>query len=212
MRIHLVNPNTSTATTELMLGLARAAAPEGLVIDSLTARTGAALITDAAALEVAADAVLALRTDLTGDGVIVAAFGDPGADRLRELLQKPVVGIGEASIRAAVCKGRFSVVTTTPALELSIRARIAMLGFAGHLASVRFTRQDPETLTNQPENLQAALQDLVDLCVADDGAEGIIIGGGPLAAAARAIASRTPVPIIEPIPAAVAWMAAQLGL
>jgi allantoin racemase len=211
--IHLVNPNTSAATTELMVGLARAAAPAGLAITGITARTGAALITDSASIDTAAAAVAALAPELTGDGVIVSAFGDPGADDLRRSLNVPVIGIGEASIRAAAAHGRrFSIVTTTPKLEPGIRARVAALGFADHLASIRITTQDPVALTADADRLETALQALVDRCVADDGAQAIIIGGGPLAAAAHAIAARASVAIIEPVPAAVAWMVRRLGI
>jgi allantoin racemase len=211
-RIHLINPNTSAATTELMIGLARAAAPAGLTITGITARTGASLITDRASLEIAAAAVAALAPKLTGDGVIVAAFGDPGADHLRQRLAVPVIGIGEASMRVAAAHGRrFSIVTTTPDLEPGIRARVAVHGLADRLASIRITTQDPVALTADADRLEAALQALVDRCVTDDGAEAIIIGGGPLSAAARAIATRTSVAIIEPVPAAVAWMARRLG-
>jgi allantoin racemase len=210
-RIHLINPNTSTATTALMVGLASAAAPAGFVIEGITARTGAPLITNPASLEVAAAAVDDLAAELTGDGVIVAAFGDPGADRLRRRLAVPVIGIGEAAVRAASAGGRrFSIVTTTPLLEASIRERVALLGFAEQLASIRITTQDPVALTADAAQLEAALQELVDRCVADDGAGAIIVGGGPLAAAARAIAGRTKAAIIEPVPAAVAWMADEL--
>ena len=211
-RIHLVNPNTSAASTELMVALARGSAPRGLKIVGFTARFGAPLITDPAALAIAADAVLELAPELIGDGVIVSAFGDPGADRLRQRLAVPVIGIGEAAIRAAAAGGRrFSIATTTPKLELSISERIALLGFADQLASIRLTTQDPVALTGDAAALEAALRVLVDGCIAEDGAEAIIIGGGPLAGAARAIAGRASVPIIEPVPAAVAWMAQRLG-
>lgn len=211
VRIHLINPNTSSAVTDLMVGLAAAAAPANFTIEGVTARSGASLITDEAALAVAAEAVLALKPELTGDGVIVAAFGDPGAESLRAALKMPVIGIGEASIQAAAAIGRFSIVTTTPALEASIRARVTALGASARLASVRFTDQDPVALTADRDLLQAALQDRVDRCRSDDGAEAIIIGGGPLAIAARLIAKRTPVPIIEPVLAAVDWLASRLG-
>jgi allantoin racemase len=213
MRIHFVNPNTSTATTALMLARARDVAPAGLIIDGLTVPAGVALITDRAGLAVAESQVVSLRPQLTGQGVIVAAFGDPGAVYLRAILKVPVIGIGEAAIRAAAAGGRrFSIVTTTPRLRPDIRARAIACGVEDCLASIRITEADPVALTNDPVRLEAALQDLVDRCIAEDGAEAIVIGGGPLAAAARAIAARTVVAIVEPVPAAVAWMTARLGL
>lgn len=212
MHIQVVNPNTSTETTALMVEMARLVVPAEVALSGLTARTGAALIVEPVALAVAADAVLALQGAIVGDAVIVAAFGDPGAEALRARLAVPVIGIGEASLRAAADQGRrFSIATTTPLLVPSIRARVDMLGFGALLASIRVTSQDPSALTADAVALEAALAELVDQCITIDGAEAVIIGGGPLSRAARAIAACTPVPIIEPVPEAAKWVMRQLG-
>jgi Asp/Glu/hydantoin racemase len=60
------------------------------------------LLTNEADLDEAARAVRALGPELaqSADAVIVSAFGDPGADELAALLERPVVGIAEASMRA----------------------------------------------------------------------------------------------------------------
>jgi Asp/Glu/hydantoin racemase len=210
--IQIINPNTSVATTTLMLEIARSCVPGQVALSGLTVTTGAQLIVDPDALAAAADAVLALEPMLSGDGVIVAAYGDPGADELRRRLRVPVVGIGEASLRAAAAKGRFSIVTTTPRLEASIRARVAHLGLAGQLASIRISSGDPALLTADAGALETALEALVVQCRGIDGAEAVVIGGGPLSRAARAIAERSPVAIIEPLPAAVRWMLRALGV
>jgi allantoin racemase len=124
----------------------------------------------------------------------------------------PVIGIGEAAFREAAVGGRrFSIATTTPLLEMSIRANVALLGFADQLASVRNSHQDPVALMRDPAALQAALSRLVERCIDDAEADAIIIGGGPLAAAARALSGATSVPIIEPVPAAVRWMCRKLN-
>jgi allantoin racemase len=210
--VHLINPNTSTATTAMMLARAREVAPASLSIEGLTAEFGPLMITEPEALAAAADAVVQLMPRLTGDGVIVAAFGDPGADRLASRLSVPVVGIGEAAIRTAGRGGRrFAIVTTTPGLASSIRAHAGKLGFADGLASLRITTENPAALVTDPPRLEAALRVLVRQCAEQDGAEAIIIGGGPLADAARALAAGSAVEIIEPVAAAVAAMAHALN-
>jgi allantoin racemase len=207
----LVNPNTSVSTTKLMLESARQAAPSGMQISDATARQGASLIVDPEGLAIAAAAVADLMPELSGDGIIVAAFGDPGVDVLRRALRVPVMGIGEAAMREAQAGGRrFSIVTTTPQLEASIRSHAAALGYAENLARIRTTVGDPIHLTADVQRLEAELLALVECTVAEDGAEAVIIGGGPLARAARAIAHQVHVPIIEPVPAAVTWMARRL--
>ena len=54
-----------------------------------------------------------------------------------------------------------------------------------------------------PEQLEAALLAACEQAVDLDGAQAIVIGGGPLARAARALARRLPVPVIDPVQAAV---------
>ena len=81
MHFALVNPNTNAATTMAMLAIARATAGVSVRLDGWTAEFGADLICDETGLATAADAVVAfgptLRANRT-DGVIIAAFGDPG--------------------------------------------------------------------------------------------------------------------------------------
>ncbi|MFM2421711.1 MAG: hypothetical protein RL291_241 [Pseudomonadota bacterium] len=211
-RIQLVNPNTSSATTAMMVEMACRSVPHGWVVEGVTARRGASLIVDAEALALAAEAVLELVPGLNADGVIVSAFGDPGASELAERLGCPVIGIGEASIRAAAQQNRrFSIVTTTPQLVSAIRQRVTALGFAAQLASIRVTRHDPTALTADEVALETALGELVEACRDEDAASAVIVGGGPLARAAAAIAKRTEIAVIEPVPAAVQWLVGRLS-
>jgi allantoin racemase len=213
-RIALINPNTSAATTARMVEIARGAAGPGVEIVGLTAPFGAPLITTPDALSTAGDAVLSIPDAAFDDvsGVIVAAFGDPGADGLARRLHVPVIGIAEASMRAAADVGRFSVVTTTPLLADTIRQRAAILGLGDHLASVRTSVDDPAKLMSDETALRAALAALIDVAVTEDGARAIIIGGGPLAVVARALAACAPVPLIEPVPIATRAIIERLAL
>ena len=124
MRLLLINPNTSAATTAAMVKIARQAAAGGTTIDGLTAPSGAPLITGEAALEEAGRAVASLGPAVLADGpdgVIISAFGDPGLEALRAVLPMPVTGIAEAGM-AEAGEGwrRFCVVTTTPDLKTAI--------------------------------------------------------------------------------------------
>ena len=61
----------------------------------------------------------------------------------------------------------------------------------------------PRPLARDTARLDAALLEASLRAVAQDGARAIVIGGGPLAGAANRIASQVPVPLIEPVAAAV---------
>jgi Asp/Glu/hydantoin racemase len=200
MRLALVNPNTDAAVTQAMCAIA---ARSGVPITGFTAPFGARLITTEAALADAAEAVLALAPELDGfDGVIVAAYGDPGLDDLRERLTVPVTGIAEAAMLAAARGGRrFAVATTTPDLRDAIAAAAQRAGY-GDFAGVWLTPGDPVALTADRARLIHALRTACEAAISDGGAEAVIIGGGPLAEAAEVLRGGIKVPLIAPIPEA----------
>ncbi len=220
LSIALVNPNSSTATTDRMVEIAQAEAGRGscaLRIAGFTAEGAPAMIVDEAGLAAGASAVGRICTQLvTGserfDGVIVAAFGDPGFGQASQIFAGPVVGIGEASLREAAADGRrFAVATTTPGLAAAIARRVGDLGLTEQFTGTHLTTGDPLELMRDGCVLEDAIASAVDAAVKRGGAEAVVIGGGPLAVAARALQPRFSVKIVEPLPAAVRRMRVLLG-
>ena len=210
----LINPNTNRATTERMAEIAREAADGRFTITGLTAAHGVGLIATANELATAALAVTALAAKLPApcDGVILAAFGDPGLAELRRRTRVPIAGIGEAGLLAAAEGGRrFAIATTTPGLKSSIEAMIVDLGLSDHYVGTEITEGDPAELTADPQRLETALAAAIARTI-DAGAQAVVSGGGPLAVVARRLAGRFAVPIIEPIPEAVRWLQRALRL
>lgn len=211
-RVVLINPNTSTATTDLIVGIARdalaARAMPALAVVGATVSAGPPMITTAADLAASAPAVvetaLAALAEAPVAAFVIGAFGDPGADELSGRCAVPVIGIGAAAVRAAAAHGRrFAIATTTPDLRLSLAALAERHSPAGSFVGTFFSESDPNDLAAKPAALVAELSATVDRAVAA-GAQAVIIGGGPLSAAARAIARRRDVVIVEPVPAAMA--------
>ncbi len=204
--ILLINPNTSARSTEMMLAVARPLLPPGVALRGIGAARGADMILDEAALAVAAAEVVRIAMGDHGgsDGVIVAAFGDPGAQRLRERLSIPVVGIGEAAMREAASGGRrFGIATTTPGLVRSIEAGVRQLGLETAFTGVRVPAgRDPLALAANPADQYDELALAAARCIDVDGAEAVVIGGGPLSATAARLRQQLQVTIIEPVPAA----------
>lgn len=218
LKLLLVNPNTSEATTDMMLRIARDAASPDVEIVGVTAAFGPTLITNERELEVAAEAVLQAISNVSADehaGIIIAAFGDPAIERVRERLACIVTGIAGASMEEAGKNARrFSVATTTPDLVEAIHRCAERYGFGDQLVSVRVTSGEPRLTMDDPSSLAEALSDVIGRVVDEDGAEAVIIGGGPLSDAARSLSDSVDIPLIEPIPAAVRlvearWRSAQ---
>ncbi|RVU19001.1 hypothetical protein EOT10_30805 [Streptomyces antnestii] len=196
----------------MMAGIARhTLRPEdGFEVLGITVADGPSMLVRENLLRAAGPQVVAAaRRTLAGpDGkrvaaLVVSAFGDPGVEQLRAEAGVPVVGIAEAAMAEAAAGGRrFGIATTTPGLADAIEARVDQLGHRAQYTGIRLTSGDPQELAATPELMRERLAEAVEACIVDDGAEAVIIGGGPLGEAAEALQGRFPVPVVEPIPAA----------
>jgi allantoin racemase len=206
-RIALINPNTSTQATDLMLVSARQGLPAHVRVEGRTVRQGPALITHPKALAEASRIVADYGVEVAAEGfdaLIISGFGDPGLHALRDSVKIPVFGIAQASITEAAQGGRhYSIVTVTPDLYPSLLQAAKTHGLNGTLASIRFTDGRLLDVMKTPEQLEAALLLACEKAVTTDGAQAIVIGGGPLAQAARSIGKSLYIPVIDPVSSAV---------
>lgn len=204
--ILLINPNASRATTDMMVAIARAELPAAYGISGVSAGQGPGMIVNADELAAAAPEVERnwREAGRHSVGAIISAFGDPGIERLRALDGRPVAGLCEASMLEAAEGGRrFGIATVTPELAGVIGEKAVQAGVGGLYTGIRLTAGDPRVLATDPQALEEALAQAVRECVEIDGAQAVVIGGGPLGQAAIALARRFTVPVIAPIPAAV---------
>ena len=135
--------------------------------------------------------------------IIIAAFGDPGLEELRAQVEVPVFGIREQAFHEAARDGRpFGVATTTPELAESFRVTAEAMGYADLYRGTRVTPGDPKELMKSPDELDAALAEAVRVSVEEDGAQAVIIGGGPLTASALRLQPQFDIPLVIPVIAA----------
>lgn len=204
--ILLINPNTSEVTTQAMHQLALPCLPAGVRMTSVTAEQGVPMITTPLELDTAIEQVLilALRWSKKVDAVVIAAFGNPGLELVQQRLEVPVFGIGQAAmLEAAVGGRRFGVATTTPALRASIDSAVRNLGLENCYTGCQTPSGDPLDLAQQPDKQDAVLALAAQACIEQDGAEAVVIGGGPLAECVSRLAPQFSVPIISPVEAAI---------
>ena len=202
-RIALLNPNTNVATTNLMTRIAQSQVSEHVRVTGYSMLLGPMVVTDEDALNKAAIQIVKMGQTLAADGVdglLISGFGDPGLETLRETLDIPVTGIAEAGMAAAAVNGRhFSIVTTTPDLTASIAQLARRYGYEKQLSSIRLTQGKPEVTMASHKALSEALLQTIRSLETEEDTDAVLIGGGPLAAAAAAIADRISLPIIEPV-------------
>jgi Asp/Glu/hydantoin racemase len=215
MRILVVNSNTTDSVTARIGAAARAAASAGTEIEAVSAPFGLPLIVTRADWLVAGPATLAALAARRGhyDAAVIACFGDPGLDAAKELLDVPVLGISEAAFHAACMLGRrFGIVSFTAALRPMFEECMAHHGLAARCAGFRMGPAfagDPGRVAEERRDM------IVELCrqsVEQDGAEVVILAGGPLAGLAPVIAPDVAVPLVDGTAAAVRLAEAMVGL
>lgn len=146
------------------------------------------------------------------DCIVIGAFGNPGLDELRRSLSCQVIGIGEAAVLEAAKDGRrFGIVTTTPDLKTSIIRGVKSLSLSDGFAGVRITRGDPLVLAEDPDAQYRALHDACVESFEVDGAESVVIGGGPLSGSAASLQKHFGDVIVQPLPAAMRLCLCRMG-
>jgi Asp/Glu/hydantoin racemase len=206
--IALINPNSNADATRSMAELARAEAGGAAAIVEISNAGAPPLLTTPEDMANAIPGVVAAgiaAAQQGADAIIVAAFSDPGLEELRAAVDVPVFGIGEAVFHAAAEGGRpFGIVTVTPDQGLidSFAARAETLGYAAQYRGVRVTPGDPTELVKSPDDLDAALAEAARASIEEDGAEAVIMGGGPLSASALRLQPQFDVPLVVAVNAA----------
>jgi Asp/Glu/hydantoin racemase len=205
MKILFANPNTTSAVTDRIAAVARAAVSPGTEIVAVTARRGVPYIATRAEAVIGAAQTLELLAEHAGgcDAAVVAAFADPGVGGARELLSIPVIGMAEAAMLTACMLGRrFSIVTFATAMEPWYRECVDYNGLSGRLASIRCVSGAFRDINTVQEDMGDALIEACRLAVEQDEADVVILGGAPLAGLAGAVADRVKVPLVDGVAAA----------
>jgi len=102
IRLLIVNPNTSVSVTRWLADEAKRVAGKRAEIAAVNAPSGlSAIQTPDDLLQAAKVVVGTIEADAAADVAIIGAFGDPGLTEARARLSIPVVGLGEAGLRAA---------------------------------------------------------------------------------------------------------------
>lgn len=206
MKLLFINPNTSSAITDIVVAAARGFAAPGTEVAGATGRFGARYIVTRAASAIAAHAALDAYAEhgRDADAVVLACFGDPGLAGLKELAHQPVIGMAEAAcLFAASLGGRFAIVTGGSRWGPMLEEFVATLGLSQKLALVKTVAPSGADIARDPERSLALLADACNAAVRDGGADAVILGGAGLAGLAARIADRVPVPLVDGVAAAV---------
>lgn len=116
----------------------------------------------------------------------------------------PVVGMAEASCHMAAQFGRrFAIVTGGPRWVPMLEEFVAGIGLADRLACVTAVAPSGGDIARDPAAAYDLLAEACNACVADHGAEVVILGGAGLAGIAPKLTARVPVPLVDSVAAVV---------
>jgi allantoin racemase len=151
------------------------------------------------------------------NGVVLGCFGDPGVDAMREMVDIPVVGPGEASMLLAASLGhRFSIVTVLSSIIPLLERLAWQVGVDRKLASVRTIDVPVLELARDPGETFARLVQEGARARDQERADAIIMGCMSMAFQDRQddLAARLGIPVVNPVYAAVKMMKTlcELGL
>ena len=214
-RILLLNPNTTEAVTELLMTAGKAVVSAEHELIAMTACRGVPYIASRAEAQIGGAIALEMLAEQASgcDAAIIAAFGDPGLHGARELFDFPVVGLAEAAMLTACMLGRrFAIVTFAEALGPWYEDCVAMHGLEGRCAGVRMLDGSFASVADVQSEKADLLVGLAARTIAETAADAIILGGAPLAGLAGKVRNRIPVPLVDPVQAAVKQVEALLAL
>jgi Asp/Glu/hydantoin racemase len=200
IRLLIVNPNTSVSVTRWLAEEAKRVAGGRAEIAAVNAPSGlSAIQTPDDLLQAAKVIVGTIEADAAADvAIIIAAFGDPGLTEARARLAIPVMGLGEAGLRAAASR-RFSIVTLGEAMRAALVERVRSLGLEDRLAEIRILPVSiPEMIANREAHL-GALDDAIRACAGD----AVLLGGAPLAGLGAKMAKETGLTVLDGVEASV---------
>jgi allantoin racemase len=214
MRILVINPNTTTAMTDKVAAAAQRVLPEDAQVIAATGRFGPRYIASRASYAVACHAALEAFSEHGAgcDAVLLACFGDPGLDALREVSASPVISLIDAACAEAGASGRrFSIITGGDRWGPMLSEMLAARGLDSQLASIRTVAPSGGMIASDPKAAHALLADACRTAAEADGAGAVILGGTGLIGIAKAIQADVPVPVICSVEAGLNALVAALA-
>ena len=170
MKIVVINPNSSAAMTADIAAAAKKYAGDRFeTVTVLTPGAPEFIDTFEDAARAQSGMMELVRQYEDADAFIVACACDPNLKLLRELTEKPVIGVGEASmITAAMLGNSFSILQTDAYSGPNKKHLVEEYHMEHALASIRVAEEDSDRYSQYLKAAQKAIK--------EDQAEVIILG------------------------------------
>tara|TARA_Y100001970_G_scaffold294373_1_gene452202 strand:- start:109094 stop:109837 length:744 start_codon:yes stop_codon:yes gene_type:complete len=201
MRIKVINPNTTIEMTKSIESAAELVARKGTEIIAVSPDFGPASIESYYDEYVAATGVLdevRKGKEENIDAYVIACYGDPGLHAARELTDKPVIGIAEASLyMASMLAGRFAIVTVIPRIHMMLEEMVRGYGMSHKCTDIYCTPLYVLDIEKDPKCSIDKLRNEVRRAVIEGGAEAVCLGCAGFAAFAQELEDELSVPVLD---------------
>jgi allantoin racemase len=206
MRILVINPNTSEEMTTSIGEVASRHGSSGTEVVTVRALYGPRSIEGYFEEQIAGLATvetLALH-EADYDAFVIACYGDPAVDACREITNKPVIGIGEASMHFACLLGhKFSIVAPMPRAIPIFEGLVHKLHLDSKCASIRATDLSVLDLEADPDSAAVEMIEVAKQAIAEDRAEVICLGCAGMGPLDQRVEEAVGVPVLDGIACAV---------
>ena len=204
MKIHLINPNTTSSMTREAVLAAQSVAASGTEIIGNQPKHGPVSIEGYYDEVFAVPEMLAeIKRHNDCHGHVVACFDDTGVDAARCIANGPVVGICEAGcLVAGTIANSFSIVTTLRRSVPALNHLVHKYGAEHRCASIRAS-DIPVLELEQGGGAYKQIAAECELAIDTDGAEAILLGCAGMTSLAQQLSVQFGLPVIDGVTAAV---------
>ena len=195
MKILIINPNSSVEMSAAIQNVAEIYANGDFEVKTVPTPNAPEYIDYYIDQAIAAPGMMQIvkENEAEYDAFIVACHCDTNLDLLKQITDKPVVGIGEASMKLATMLGHsFSVVSAGKHSIPNKRALIHKYGLDNDCASVRGPKDDFDDPTVEGPYLNAA-----QIAMEEDLAEVIVLGCAGFAGMSEKMSAELGVPVLD---------------
>lgn len=206
MRILVVNVNTTASMTDAIASSARQYARPDTEILATQPSWGPDSVDSFMEGYLSAAAVVerVVTFDEPFDAVVLAGFGEPGREGLREVVDVPVLDVTDsAAVFACQLGYRYSVVTTLARSIPSIQENLRSAGLLDRCASIRATNLSTLELEQDENRTRERLTAEARRAVDEDNAEVICLGCAGMAGLDKELEQALGVPVVDGVVAAV---------
>jgi allantoin racemase len=216
MRILFVNPNTSETFTERIRNIIKQYALPSTIAEAKNPAMGPRSIESIYDELLSSQGTLELLLNELDhfDAFVIACYSDhPTIYALREITDKPVLGIAEASMYMACMLGhRFGVVTTNMEWEPLLWDAVHHYGLKERCASIRTTGMPVLALEKaSPEETYQLILKAARCAVEQDGAEVICLGCAGMTGMDKSLEKDLQVPVIDGVVSALKLLEGVVG-